>query len=106
MQSEHVTFRLLKAGEDFLEVIDTLVHAVIAVVPAPASAVEPGVGRIHHSVQYNSIVMCVFQPSTVDMQRGKRLHTLRQQKSGGKKGKGKKKKSFHYIIMDCLCLQK
>ena len=79
VQTEHVAMGLLESDEEFLKVVDAALAAGIVVRPAPASAVEPGAGRVHHAMQHHMISVCVYQPATLDVQRRQGLHALSHQ---------------------------
>ena len=76
MESEDGAMGLFQALEQFLEIIDATLTAGIVIAPAPPPVVEPGAGRVHHSVQHDVVAVLVDQPAAIDVQRGQRLNTL------------------------------
>ena len=73
VQAEDVAVGFLKSREHLLEVILAALHALFVVAPAPPPAIEPGIGCVHHAVQYDAVAFIVHQPSPFDMERRKRF---------------------------------
>ena len=74
MQTEDVAVGYLEACQHLLEVIEATIESLVVVAPAPSAAVEPGIGRIHHTMQHNMIALVVHQPTPIDMNRRHTLH--------------------------------
>ena len=108
VQAEDVAVGFLKSREHLLEVILAALHALFVVAPAPPPSIEPGIGCVHHAVQYDTVAFIVHQPSTFDMERRKRFcigvrtflgHSLHRQ---GDKASQKQTLSFlHSICTIC-----
>ena len=78
VEAEDVAVGYLEACQHLLEVIEAASETFVVVAPAPPAAVEPGIGRVHHSVQHDAIAAVVHQPSPIDMQGRQRLLSLCQ----------------------------
>ena len=84
MQAEHIALGFLQPCEKFLKIqLTVLDTGIIVVIPPalslralPAVVVEIGVGRIHYTMQYNVVAMCIDKPLAVHMKCGEWFYAL------------------------------